>query len=96
MGREGCATQKNHCGILRANTPNRWSPEALGFLSPSYLRPHKVTARDKPTSSHKMLAWHHEEREPPKHSSPSHTTNVSSSPFEDPATATVCLWVAKL
>lgn len=36
-------------------------PETLGFLFPSYLQPHKITARGKPVSSHKMPAWHQEE-----------------------------------
>lgn len=96
VGREGRATKKNHCGILRANTPKLWSPGTLGFLSPSYLRPHKVTARGKPMSSHKMLTWYHEEQGPQKHSPPSHAANVFSSPFKAPATATILLWDAEL
>lgn len=84
MGKEGHVTQKNHCGILPANTLKWWSPEALVFLSPSYVWPHKVTARGMPTSSHKILTWHQEEHGLQKRSPPSHTTDVVSSPFKAP------------
>lgn len=64
MGKEGHVTQKNHCGILPANTLEERSPEILGFVSPSHVWPchsyDKVPARGMPTS-HKILTWHHEE-----------------------------------
>lgn len=61
MGKEGHVTQKNHCGILPANTLKWWSPEVLGFLSPAYVWPHKVPARGMPMSSLKISTGRHEE-----------------------------------
>lgn len=94
--RKGRATQKTPCGIPCTNALKWWSPETLGFLSPSFLQPQKITARGKPVSSRKMLMWYQEEWEPRQCSAPSGTTNLLSSPFRAPATATIHLSAASL